>query len=44
MKALTLADIGRVAYQEVPSPGLVDDTDAIIPIRHTAICRSDLLA
>ena len=42
MQALTFQDIEQVRYQSIPDPLVVDDSDAIVRARMTAICGSDL--
>lgn len=42
MRAVVFADGGKVRVDEVDPPALQDDRDAIVTIRKTAICGSDL--
>ena len=42
MHALVYHGPGQKAWEEVPTPSLVDDTDAIIRVDATTICGSDL--
>lgn len=42
MQALTFEDVEQVRYQSIPDPVIVDDSDAIVRTRMTAICGSDL--
>ncbi|NMP20898.1 alcohol dehydrogenase catalytic domain-containing protein [Sulfobacillus harzensis] len=44
MKALTLAEPGRVEYQDVADPEILDSTDVLLRVTHSAICGSDLHA
>ena len=38
MQALVYHGPGRKAWEEVPKPDLVDDTDAIVRVDATTIC------
>ncbi len=42
MHALVYHGPGRKAWEEVPKPVLIDDTDAIVRVDATTICGSDL--
>jgi alcohol dehydrogenase len=42
VRALVYQGPGRKAWEEVPTPLLVDDTDAIVKVDATTICGSDL--
>jgi threonine dehydrogenase-like Zn-dependent dehydrogenase len=42
MKAITFQDIGKVAFESIPDPGIIQSTDAIIKVKACAICGSDL--
>jgi alcohol dehydrogenase len=42
MRALVYHGPGQKAWEEVPKPVLVDDTDAIVRVDATTICGSDL--
>ena len=42
MKALVYHGPGVKAWEEVPKPRLIDDTDAIVRVDATTICGSDL--
>jgi alcohol dehydrogenase len=42
MRALVYHGPGQKAWEEVPKPELVDDTDAIVRVDLTTICGSDL--
>jgi len=42
MRALVYHGPGRKAWEEVPMPVLIDDTDAIVRVDATTICGSDL--
>ena len=42
MHALVYHGPGRKAWEEVPKPSLIDDTDAIVRVDVTTICGSDL--
>lgn len=42
MHALTFQSVRRLAYEEVPEPELLDPRDALVAVRMTAICGSDL--
>lgn len=42
MKAVVFADGGSVRVDDVPRPAIEDDRDAIVAVRKTAICGSDL--
>ena len=42
MKALVYHGPGQKSWEEVPDPGLVEDTDAIVRIDSTTICGTDL--
>lgn len=42
MKAVVFADGGSVRVDDVPRPVIQDDRDAIVAVRKTAICGSDL--
>ena len=42
MKALVYHGPGQKAWEEVPEPTLVDDTDAIVRVDATTICGTDL--
>jgi threonine dehydrogenase-like Zn-dependent dehydrogenase len=42
MKAITFQGIERLAYEDVPDPGMVADTDAIVRVTAAGICGSDL--
>ena len=42
MKAVVFANGGSVRVDDVPRPAIEDDRDAIVAVRKTAICGSDL--
>ena len=42
MKALVYNGPGRKAWEEVPTPTIQDDTDAIVRVDCTTICGTDL--
>ncbi|HCK34581.1 MAG TPA: hypothetical protein DHW20_05415, partial [Gemmatimonadetes bacterium] len=42
MKAITFQGIQSLAYEDIPDPGLLDSTDAIIRVTAAGICGSDL--
>jgi threonine dehydrogenase-like Zn-dependent dehydrogenase len=42
MKALTFQGIEKIVYESIPDPSLIAPTDAIVRVRHCAICGSDL--
>jgi alcohol dehydrogenase len=42
MKALVYHGPGRKAWEEVPTPTLIDDTDAIVRVDAVTICGTDL--
>ena len=42
MKALVYHGPGRKAWEDVPDPQLIDDTDAIVGVDTTTICGTDL--
>ena len=42
MRAVTFAGGGRVRVDEVPDPQVADPGDAVVRVRHTSICASDL--
>jgi alcohol dehydrogenase len=42
MKALVYHGPGQKAWQDVPKPDIVDDTDAIVRVDATTICGTDL--
>jgi len=42
MRALVYHGPGRKAWEEVPKPVIIDDTDAIVRVDATTICGSDL--
>ncbi|MDP1795046.1 MAG: zinc-dependent alcohol dehydrogenase family protein [Acidimicrobiales bacterium] len=42
MKALVFHGPGQKAWEDVPQPAIVDDTDAIVRVDATTICGSDL--
>jgi len=42
MHALVYHGPGQKSWDEVPTPGLIDDTDAIVRVDATTICGSDL--
>lgn len=42
MKAITFQGIEQLAYEDVPDPQLVEDTDVIVRVTATGICGSDL--
>jgi len=42
MKALVYHGPGRKAWEEVPTPTIIDDTDAIVRVDATTICGTDL--
>jgi len=42
MKALVYHGPGNKAWEEVPQPAIVDDTDAIVQVDATTICGTDL--
>jgi alcohol dehydrogenase len=42
MRALVYHGPGRKAWEQVPKPVLIDDTDAIVRVDATTICGSDL--
>ena len=44
MRAVILAGPGEVRVENVPDPRLLDEDDAIVEVRRTAICGSDLPA
>jgi 2-desacetyl-2-hydroxyethyl bacteriochlorophyllide A dehydrogenase len=43
MKAVVLAGIEDVRVEDVPDPAIGEATDALVQVRHTAICGADLL-
>ena len=43
MKAVVLAGVGDVRVEEVPEPRVVEEGDAVVEVRQTAICGADLL-
>jgi len=42
MHALVYHGPGQKAWEEVPEPDLIDDTDAIVRVDATTICGTDL--
>ena len=42
MKALVYHGPGQKAWEEVPDPQLIDDTDAVIRVDVVTICGTDL--
>ena len=42
MKALVYHGPGHKAWEEVPAPALLADTDAIVRVDATTICGTDL--
>src|SRR6202011_294810 len=42
MRALVYHGPGRKAWEEVPDPEIIDDTDAIVRVDATTICGTDL--
>jgi threonine dehydrogenase-like Zn-dependent dehydrogenase len=42
MRATVMYGAGDVRVEEVPDPGLVESTDAVVRVTHAAICGSDL--
>ncbi|GAC1593078.1 MAG: hypothetical protein NVS3B21_13660 [Acidimicrobiales bacterium] len=42
MRAFVYHGAGQKAWEEVPNPVLVDDTDAIVQVDVTTICGTDL--
>ncbi len=42
MKAITFQGIESLAYEDLPDPGLINSTDAIIRVTVAGICGSDL--
>lgn len=42
MKAVVYAEPGRVSVEDVPEPTIQERTDAIVAVRRSAICGSDL--
>ncbi len=42
MKALTFQGVGNIQYQEVPDPVIIQPTDVVVKISHSAVCGSDL--
>ena len=42
MRALVYHGPGRKAWEEVPKPGIITDTDAIVRVDTTTICGTDL--
>lgn len=42
MKALVYQGPGKMSWDEVPQPKIIDDTDAIVRVDATTICGSDL--
>ena len=42
MKALVYHGPGRKAWEDVPQPTIVNDTDAIVRVDATTICGTDL--
>ncbi|UCD57914.1 MAG: alcohol dehydrogenase catalytic domain-containing protein [Candidatus Hydrogenedentota bacterium] len=42
MKAMAYRGVGKIVLEEVPRPGLIEPTDAIIRVTSSAICGSDL--
>ncbi|TDD72170.1 zinc-dependent alcohol dehydrogenase [Actinomadura rubrisoli] len=42
MKAVVWQDVGKIALEEVPDPGIRDPQDAIVRITSSAICGTDL--
>jgi len=43
MKAVVLAGVEDVRVEDVPDPAIAEATDALVRVRHTAICGADLL-
>jgi len=43
MRAVRLTAVGRIEVGDAPEPALLEDTDAIVRVTHTAICGADLL-
>src|SRR6266542_3667711 len=42
MRAVVLHGPGEIGVDDVPDPAIVDDGDAIVAVRATAICGADL--
>lgn len=42
MKAITFQGIEELAYEDVPEPGIVEDSDVIVRVTAAGICGSDL--
>ena len=42
MKAVVLRGPGDVGVDDVPDPQIVEDDDAIVAVKATAICGADL--
>lgn len=42
MQAVVFKDVGKIAMEDVPEPGIQDPTDAIVRITSSAICGTDL--
>lgn len=42
MRAVVYRGIGRVAVEDVPDPRILESTDAVLRVRTSAICASDL--
>lgn len=42
MNAITWQDLETLAYEVVPDPGLVDDSDVVVRVTAAGICGSDL--
>ena len=42
MKALCWDGVGELAVHDVPEPTILDDSDAIVRVRASSVCGSDL--
>jgi threonine dehydrogenase-like Zn-dependent dehydrogenase len=42
MHALTFGGIETIVYSSVPDPGILQSTDAIVEVKLSGICGSDL--
>jgi threonine dehydrogenase-like Zn-dependent dehydrogenase len=42
MRALTYQGVRRIAYETVPDPSIVEPGDAVVAVRASAVCGSDL--
>ena len=42
MKAVVLHGPGKIAVDDVPEPAILDERDAVVAVRASAICGADL--